>query len=328
LKTILFGIGKYLEENINKLPEELEIIGYADNSHAKITSISGKEFKGKIVYSLSELEKIDFDLIYICTGYLLSSQIYEQIKSSNIDCAKVRFLNRINSIDGKWEYEVKKDGTIVSHINGISFIEKNQTDSDILAEIYAEHTYSVNVLPDSVVFDLGMNVGIASLYFASNENVSKVFGFEPFSDTYKMACDNFAINPGLNNKIEAFNWAIMDKEENRDVPVTTDMPGWRSVLSDSQDYPCENITIRDASKVIGELIEKYPTANYVLKCDTEGSEFSIFKSLGESGIIDRFNTIILEYHNKPNSILEVLTASKFRYYRYGSRTFGIIVAFK
>ena len=77
-----------------------------------------------------------------------------------------------------------------------------------------------------------MNIGAVSLYFASKEWVSKVYGFEPFPDTFQQALDNFELNDiHIKRKLYPMNVALSDKEEDIEVAVNSENTGWRSIMS-------------------------------------------------------------------------------------------------
>jgi hypothetical protein len=72
----------------------------------------------------------------------------------------------------------------------------------VVQELFAEGVYSIHLNTEKIVVcDIGMNVGIASLYFAGVNNVTKVYSYEPFPETYQRALANFSLNPLLKDKI-------------------------------------------------------------------------------------------------------------------------------
>ena len=75
----------------------------------------------------------------------------------------------------------------------------------ILNEVFIDADYNFLANEKTIVFDIGMNIGIASIFFANKINVSKVYGFEPVEETYKQAIKNLEYNPKLKDKIETFN---------------------------------------------------------------------------------------------------------------------------
>lgn len=330
VKAIIYGRGAFYDKHKHLLPKNIEIIAYADSSYSRTTSGSGKLIDGKKVLTPAELESMEYDVLYICTDIPHSRDIYEMLKIFHIDFTKIRFLNRIAYERDNWEYKVLEDKTILSTVGNVTINEKKGTDTDILMEIFVRHEYSINLLPHSIVIDLGMNVGIASLYFASHDEVDKVYGFEPFPDTYQMALDNFNLNSyEIQEKIIPHNMAVTDKEEYKDVAVVTDMPGWRNIRSQDENFPKVRIQCKSAAAVVEEIIKNNPNKKYVLKCDTEGSEYLIFNSLAQADLLSKFDSIVMEYHGDSESIIKMLEANGYRYYQRGRiKDIGTIVAFR
>ena len=57
----------------------------------------------------------------------------------------------------------------------------------------------------------GMNIGITTLFYASKENVDKVFSFEPFMPTFSGAKQNVNLNKSTLDKIEVNNFGLAKK---------------------------------------------------------------------------------------------------------------------
>ncbi|MGA7410027.1 MAG: hypothetical protein WBW33_06040, partial [Bryobacteraceae bacterium] len=73
----------------------------------------------------------------------------------------------------------------------------------ILREILCDGVYNFGTAMDNVVvWDIGMNAGFASLYFATRPYVRGVVAFEPFRPTFDAALRNFELNPELRSKIK------------------------------------------------------------------------------------------------------------------------------
>ena len=284
--------------------------------------------KVRPILKRSELMSVDFDYLYICTAYFTSIDIFESLKSIGLDLSKIRFLNRCGVTNHEWKYEVLDDGTIMSNIGGIIIHERRNSDIVTISEIYAEHTYDINVPKESIVIDFGMNVGMASLFFAGNSNVNKVYGFEPFPDTYQMALDNFELNKKeIKEKIIPNNVAVTDKEGYIDVAVDTDVTGWRSLFVDKADVPQIRIKCLAAVDVVRKIVDENSNNKIIIKCDTEGSEFLIFESLGKTDLLKEIDAIVMEYHRNPMEILDLLDQNGFRWYRSGTNQIGNITAF-
>lgn len=177
----------------------------------------------------------------------------------------------------------------------------------ILTEILVSSSYDFDYNGPISVIDIGMNVGFASLFFASKSNVRKVVGFEPFEPTYKASLENFDLNPGLKLKIVPNQFGLGGQEKQLNTLYSYRYKGNVGVhgLTESlvaPDETNENIEIRNASAVLRPLFDD--GTKYFLKVDCEGSEYEIIPDLDQSGLIERFDFIFLEWHKGEVNILK------------------------
>ncbi|MCI9464223.1 MAG: FkbM family methyltransferase [Lachnospiraceae bacterium] len=330
-KTIIYGMGEYYRKNIKKLPSNLDIIAYAESNYNDTTTATGRLFEGKRVLSLEELGQEDYDYIYICTSYTAGNRIFQYLMNYNVDIRKIRFLNRIDVLEegDEWEYEAEDDKCLISKIGNIRIRERYLTDFDIVAEVFINNAYRINFLQENaVVIDIGMNIGAVSLYFASKEWVSKVYGFEPFPDTFQQALDNFELNDiHIKRKLYPMNVALSDKEEDIEVAVNSENTGWRSIMSKADDKRKEKISCKDASEEIRKIIDENGDKKVILKVDTEGSEFAIFNSIKRTDLLHKIDAIMIEYHRNPKEIIDLLSSYCFKSFVVGEKI-GMIYAVK
>lgn len=331
MKIIVYGIGEYYRNNKHKLPSGLEIVAYADSNPNCATSATGELFEGKEILAPAEFEKVDYDNIYICISYGTGNRIFQNLRKNRIDIKKIKFLNRIGIFDGglEWKYWVENEDSFISEIGKIRIREKYLTDFDIISEVFVHKAYYINLLQKNVVvIDVGMNIGAVSLYFAEKEWVDKVYGFEPFRDTFHQALENFALNSDdIKSKIYPKNVALSDKEEEIEVAVVTENTGWRGIIAASDGMRKEKIICKTAADEIGKIIRENPDSKFILKVDTEGSEFDIFHSLREVGLLHDIDAILCEYHKDPGEIMELLDFYHFKYFLTGQKI-GMIYAVK
>ena len=329
-RAVIYGIGEYYLNNKNKLPDDIEIIAYADSSEKKTTLYSGEVFNDLKVLSPDELSGVDFDVLFICTDYINGNRIYMRLKDTDIDMRKIRFLNRMNAIEDSWDYDIQDDKSIISKIGNVKIRERFLTDFDIVTEIFVMNTYYFHIPADEiVVIDMGMNIGAASLYFANMRNVVSVYGFEPFPDTYQQAVDNFALNTNfIKNKIHPFNIAVTDKEEIKLVAVSAEQTGWRNIFCNDNDKTRVEIQCIPAVSIVSGVIEKNLGRKIVMKIDVEGAEFIIFDNLAKTNLLESVDVILMEYHESPIVITDVLEQYGFKYAVTGKNRFGILYAFK
>lgn len=329
-KVIVYGIGKYMKANVGFLPDDMEIVAYGDGDYKKATSVSGKKYNDKDVLSPTEILNTIFDYLYISTSPLIERTIYEELVEIKIPKEKIRFLSRERSYSN-WNYYVDDEGILVSDIDGIRIRETNKNDSGVLAEIFANRAYNIDIKENSVVVDFGMNVGAATLFFASNNNVEKVYSFEPFPDTYEAAKTNIELSDKhISQKIVTYNYAVSNFEGEKDIPVLTEFSGGRTTelnyLKEDGSHRRETIIYKDAKEVLEEIVTQNQGKHIVVKIDTEGSEFEIFDSIEGTDLIERFDVVVMEYHRDPYTIEEYLKQHSYRLIRTGDNEIGLIYA--
>lgn len=64
---------------------------------------------------------------------------------------------------------------------------------------------------NSVIFDIGANIGNHSIYWGIRRNVSKIYAFEPVRDTFEILKRNIELN-GLKDKVVLYNIGLSDKK--------------------------------------------------------------------------------------------------------------------
>jgi FkbM family methyltransferase len=174
----------------------------------------------------------------------------------------------------------------------------------IVEEIFKNEEYHFDIGRDAVVIDIGMNIGLASLYFAQRDDVTAVYGYEPFGTTYEQALFNFRINEGVARKIYPHNCGLGDTDKMLTLDYYPRTPGRMSTVKTldeihpNRKYESrqESVQIRNAAVEIRTVLDRHPGVSCVLKCDAEGAEKEIFESLDAGGILKRIDVILLEYH--------------------------------
>jgi len=186
----------------------------------------------------------------------------------------------------------------------------------ITKEIFLNKDYALNFGCDAVLIDIGLNRGIASLFFATYPNIKKIYSFEPFKPTFELAKRNLELNPHLSAKINAFNFGLGKTETTLELPYMDKATGGMSTTHDvckgGKNIKKETVVIKDAAKEIAPILEENKNKHIILKCDCEGAEFEIFERLNEEKLIGNIDVILLEYHfNKPDGLVSVLTKNGF-----------------
>lgn len=209
----------------------------------------------------------------------------------------------------------------------------------IINEIFVDEVYNFEANSEYLVIDIGMNVGLAALYFSQFENIKYVFGFEPFVQTYESALKNFEFNAMISHKIQTFNYGLSDKDQSIDLPYNSQIRGSMGIKNMTEickDGCTETIILKEASTALIKIIEKHKSYKIVVKIDCEGSEYDIIESLEKSSILSLFDMYIIEWHKMPeyeikhSRMINLLKSNGFIVTRRGEITseIGLIYAFK
>jgi FkbM family methyltransferase len=172
-----------------------------------------------------------------------------------------------------------------------------------------------------IVIDIGMNIGDTALFFASYDNVKRVYAFEPFEPTYKKACANFKLNGNLSSKITSYNFGISDKDETLDIyyspniagSMTTDNSEYNKSKSTSKNIIKETIILKSINYIFEKILTPPPPPHkIILKLDCEGAEYNILDEMDKKGLFKYVDIIMLEWHRKgKESLLETLSKNNF-----------------
>lgn len=198
-----------------------------------------------------------------------------------------------------------------------SLLFEIQTAEDlfILKEIYIEYCYNFALTnKEVVVIDIGMNVGMASLFFASRPDVTAVYGFEPFAPTYEQAQHNFKNNAKYAAKVKPHLFGLSSKNEHLTMPYNYLSKGRVGVYETISEKDRQQITIelRAIHEILPTIIQQHPQAALVLKIDCEGAEYELLETLHQQGFPDSVKAILMEWHQKgPDPLIRILQAHGF-----------------
>jgi FkbM family methyltransferase len=203
----------------------------------------------------------------------------------------------------------EKDILVLKTGDGI-IIETNSTSYSSLIEVFIDKIYALplQINGDFCVFDVGMNRGYASLFFARHSACKEVYGFEIMPETFEYAKRNFALNEKLSAKIVPYNFGLWN--EDTELAVRACAADDKIAIDAVMSFPLlekgmkgeiqqmGRAVVKKSSTVISSLLHTVPQERLrILKIDIEGSEYVVCEDLYHAGIIDKFDLIIGEYHN-------------------------------
>ncbi len=335
-KALIFGIGKYFQSKKHALEKEYDIVGFLDN-HSQT-----KEIDGKSVYRVSDLMKLQYEKIVIMSTAYYMEMANQLIFEGGGNYEAIEFGQNIEPYIGDEALYFNKKSRLGIDENGFFYAwEKNDRFEEDL-KIYFEHKselsniqavwakgeYNIleNITDEKVdVFDIGMNLGGVSLWFANHKIVENVYGVEPSESTYRKAEHNISINPISRRKIQIFNVGLDNYDGQERALYNEEMSCGFSTDQRHNDISIKqyvdwvgmdiknnryiDVTIRNAA---GFLLERLGKNKVVVKMDCEGSEYHIFEELEKANCIQKIWAYIIEWHDDgPDYIVELLKKHGF-----------------
>lgn len=228
-------------------------------------------------------------------------------------------------------------GTFLLSIDGVVLNPTTSEELFIISEIFLNGYYNFECLEKSIVIDVGMNVGFASLFFSSRNDVEKVYAFEPLAPTYTQAMINLGLNPLLQNKIITYPYGLDEADNRVEVDYHYDVKGqvgrYGMAFVKEKPGPSEKQIMhnKEVGTEIRMIMERHEGQSLILKLDCEGAEYNIIRRLARLNLLDRIKMLFIEWHQDgPLPIVHELKRMGFCcFYNYDtSQTVGMIYACK
>lgn len=232
-----------------------------------------------------------------------------------------------NILNKKFYISNIKNKNIYFHIENKHCLQRYKT---ILTKEKKTIQWLNKMNKNDVLWDIGANIGIYTLYAAIIKKV-KVVSFEPMSNSYNTLIRNIDIN-GQNKKIFTYPVALGSKNETGLSIYKSNHSGSarHSIVNNSKNLKknFENIIILKP-----EFFKKIPKPSYI-KIDTDGNEITILKNLSKILRSKNIKEICLEieqdhkFKNNKNFIKKFLKKYNFIEYDYEKLSIGFNIFLK
>lgn len=339
----IYGLGNFYRQNEEKI-----------NAIYYVTALIDREKKGwhagKEIMRPDQLAQCAYEKILVMIQDIQESihvsqkLIREGVSADDILLGCGQFGQYRDRIE---EISVLPDGRLLLTFQNTSLKVRSKDEFNNVCEIFWDQSYDycLNNEKKDIILDVGMNVGGAALYFALRDRVDKIYGYEPFKETFLAARDNLK-EYLANGRVEILNYGISKENDVRTVGYNEDMTCGQSTLYDVREKAydsykrwglvkeskerTEEITVRKASEVFEPIMARYPDHNIILKLDCEGEEYGILHELCSSGLLDKCSFIMLEWHYQgKESILDDLRAAGMSWWCCDkNQEMGLIYAYK
>ncbi len=174
-------------------------------------------------------------------------------------------------------------------------LRDNGLDVLTLAEFFSPETFMVDEFPvrePTVIYDIGANIGVSSLFFGARYPRATIYGFEPLPSNYEICVMNYQ---NL-NQARAFPWALGSSTGTATFEFeATDNRGGRLAASSAvtSQSSSQSITV-EVSTIADVIQQKQLPPPELLKIDVEGAELEVLKGAGSH--IASVQAIHLETH--------------------------------
>ena len=228
------------------------------------------------------------------------------------------------------------DGPLYRLPNGLEVVYINRNEAEIIyKEIFEEEVYlkhGINLNDNDVVFDVGANIGLFSLFVHHRCRKAHVYSFEPVPPVFEKLHENMALY-GLDVKL--FNYGISD--ETRAATITF-YPGWSGMSGVYADSAAEESMTRafvqnqdaELGLYADELLEgRFKTETFVcelktlsdvireqqieqidlLKVDVEKSELDVLHGIAEDDW-KKIRQIVMEAHDLDGHLNRIMALLK------------------
>ncbi|SHE33297.1 FkbM family methyltransferase [Schwartzia succinivorans] len=310
MKTILYGCGRNLEKFFAEYTLGHDVVAIVDRNEDKHGI-----YKGINVIGLEQLSKLEFDkLLVTIDDYTVC---LNDLAKLNIPNEKINIPYRGGHMWKDVKIVPLYGGGLKCDFDGVKFLVKNKSDLGVMNSIFVYNSWDFYINKKCTVIDIGMNIGLASLFFANMNIVDEVYGYEPFPMTYEDALNNFKLNPTISRKIQALNYGLSDIDSTLtclyNPEYTTNMRTDNEKRKHGFNEISVNIQLKDSYEVLKDILNTDKIT--VLKLDCEGAEYSIMRRLDESGLLAKIDMILAETHDgKENMLKEILKDNNFIYF--------------
>lgn len=341
---LIYGLGNYFAQNEKYLNDNFYIEAFVDMAKSGY-------YAGKRIIKPKDIEMYCDNKIVIMIQNVQECLKVAKMLRNNYNVPYEKILLGIGMIPNEDKIDsitYTEDNKLQVSIDGIKCKVGSIDEYNNVYEVLVSKNYSyyINNSKKDVVIDIGMNIGDATLFFLNQAKTKKVYGFEPFKQTYLSAKDNLEEYLHNKEKLEIFQFGISNQNEQREILYNQEMSCGQSTLDTAMETArntyeragliskkndiLETIEVRKASEMLRPITEKHMQDNLVLKMDCEGDEYGIMQELVQEGLLSQFDFIMLEWHYQGKEILlNYLKSAGFSFWcNDKSERMGLIYAYR
>ena len=329
MKIVVFGVGEIWRKYRENLADKYEIVALIDSS---VKANEQAVIDGYTCLCPNDIFKIKWNKVLILPPLLkVKMEIVEILLSLGV--AKSDIILYLADAQRYWGNAVLKLSETGLHgqFGELVFDAESESDYNIVQEVYLDLEYGCCTGAEKLlVLDMGMNIGLASLFYVAKPEVTAVYGFEPFGPTYEQALKNFQQNPRhIQEKLHPQRMGLSNREQTLCLAYNQSFSGGMSIYG-QQTVDGEPMQLREASEVLAPILSKRDHQKVLAKIDVEGSEYDILSNLAASQLLNEIDFIIMETHfAREREALDILQKNGFSYFlNSGPAGLGVVRAMR
>ncbi|NCT58993.1 FkbM family methyltransferase [archaeon] len=246
------------------------------------------------------------------------------------------YIKKIQSYKIGFSVVKENDNSLIVKIENYLFQVESVEDIFIISEVFIDKEYNFLIAEDVVLIDIGLNIGISSIFFSINNKVKHIYSYEPVPYTYEIACKNIIMNKiekitannfglGRSNRDELFYFNKKFKG-NSGIRKNNSFSINKLVADEKKEIL---VKIRDIGAEFETLRLKHSNSNIIMKIDCEGGEYEILNRMDELNLLIYVKLFMIEWHdNGPQSLEKILLEKNFQIISKNLETnSGMIYAF-
>lgn len=250
---------------------------------------------------------------------------------------RLKYLLALRDFAGA-SFSFNQEGDLIVTMGDVRVIVRTRDNLGVLHEVFVEQVYNFKFTAPCVVWDIGMNVGYASLYFSTRPEVVAVYGYEPFADTHAAARRNIEMSSKAAAVVHTVNAGVSGADGAVRREYSAQYQGRMSTLPERpSSVPAntalqeEQVLLKDAAEALAGIVAAHPGIDVYAKVDCEGSEYDILSRLSRVNSLRSIKAFAIEWHDgKPGDMTQQLTDAGFasiETHHPGGR-YGAIYAFR
>jgi len=215
------------------------------------------------------------------------------------------FMRWIRNWPAAWRMKVRPDKGALRLLNfrdGLNLMIREGTgDEAVMHELlfaggYRRALSYVSQLNNSIVLDLGANIGLFSLMAARVNPEIQIYAYEPGPENADCLQINLLVNAALKNRIEVIRKGVSGSDGKAQWSFDSNNPGASGFFHDGpRKVEVELISLKRA-------LEQAGGQETFVKMDIEGSEYEILRDTPES-VWDQVRAFAFELHDDPQKLV-------------------------